>query len=58
MSGMNKVEIEQSIELMLNDKNGNIKNTHSDYMAINLSKVVTKIIQSYVGYINKKVWLK
>ena len=39
-------------------KNGNIKNTHSDYIAINLSKVVSKIIQSYVGYINKKVWLK
>ena len=58
MSGMNQVEIEQSIELMLNDKNGNIQNTHSDYIAINLSKVVSKIIQSYVGYINKKVWLK
>ena len=58
MSGMNQVEIEQPIELILNDKSENIQNTHSDYIAINLSKVISKIIQSYVGYVNKKVWLK
>lgn len=49
--------IDMAVEMVKDEKNGGAIPV-SDYMDINVSDKVVKIIQSYVGVINKVVWRK
>ena len=49
--------IDMAVEMVLNEKNGGAVPV-PDYTDINVSDKVVKIIQSYVGVVNKMVWRK
>ena len=59
MSGLNTGSIIRSAEIILNQYSDNVNDDiHPDYSEINVSKKIVVIIQSYLNYINRKVWLK
>ena len=59
MSGLNKERIIESIEIVSNqDKNGSKPKIVQDYNVDNVSKKVTRIILSYIDYVNRTVWKK
>ncbi len=49
--------VDTAVEMVKNEKNGGAVPV-PDYMDINVSDKVVKIIQSYVGVVNKMVWRK
>lgn len=49
--------VDMAVEMIRNEKNGGVIPV-PDYMDINVSDKVVKIIQSYVGVVNKMVWRK
>ena len=60
MSGLDSELVIQSLELLENQARGKkrILNMVDDYMVDNVSEKVLRIILSYTGYINRKVWNK
>jgi UDP-N-acetylglucosamine 2-epimerase (non-hydrolysing) len=59
MSGLNTGSIIRSAEIILNQYSDNVNDDiHPDYSEINVSKKIVVIIQSYLNYINRKVWIK
>ena len=59
LSGIDTVGLLQSVDLAVEMvKNGDNGLPVSDYIDINVSDKVVKIIQSYVGVVNKMVWRK
>ncbi len=55
ISGLNSDDILNSVELILNKS---YFDYHADYQISNVSDNVSNIIQSYIQYINYKVWYK
>ena len=55
LSGLNSNDILQSVDLILNKS---FIDQHPDYSIPNVSENVSNIIQSYIQYINYKVWYK
>lgn len=49
--------VDVAVEMVRNEKNGGIIPV-PDYMDLNVSDKIIKIIQSYVGVVNKMVWRK
>ena len=59
LSGIDTVGLLQSVDLAVEMvRNGNLGVPVPDYMDLNVSDKVVKIIQSYVGVVNKMVWRK
>ena len=58
MSGLKKREIVNSIEVAMNKKIDHCDFGHLDYRERYVSEKITNIIQSYIPYVNKNVWLK
>ena len=59
LSGIDEVGLLQSVELAVNMvKNGDLGVPVPDYTDTNVSDKVVRIIQSYVGVVNKMVWRK
>ena len=60
MSGLDSELVIQSLELLEDQARGKkrILNIVDDYMVDNVSEKVLRIILSYTGYINRKVWNK
>ena len=58
MSGLEKTNVINSIEIVVSHLRESKNNIVSDYDVDNFSKKVTKIIFSYIGYINRTVWHK
>lgn len=59
LSGIDTVGLLQSVDLAVEMvKNGDLGIPVPDYTDINVSDKVVKIIQSYVGVVNKMVWRK
>ena len=58
MTGTNSDRIIQSIELIKNQKVDHILIDVDDYAADNISIKMERLLLSYTGYINKKVWRK
>ncbi len=59
LSGIDAVGIFQSVELAVSMvRNGDNGIQEPDYLDTNVSSKVVKIIQSYVGVVNKMVWRK
>ena len=59
LSGIDTVGLLQSVDLAVEMvKNGDNGNPVPDYTDINVSDKMVKIIQSYVGVVNKMVWRK
>ena len=59
LSGISEKEVLQSVELAIRmNKNGDLGVPVPDYVDINVSDKVVKIIQSYTGIVNKMVWRK
>lgn len=59
MSGIDTVGLLQSVDLAVEMvKNGDLGIPVPDYVDINVSDKVVRIIQSYVGVVNKMVWRK
>ena len=59
MSGLNKKNVISAIDLTVsanNNKNSNLK--INDYDNLNVSNQVSKIIFSYIEYINRNIWKK
>ena len=58
MTGLKKDDILRSIEVVVNQReNGNIKIV-DDYDIDNFSSKVTRVILSYINYVNRIVWKK
>ena len=59
MSGLNKNRIIESLNMMTNQfKSGLVPKTVSDYDVDNVSLKISRIILSYIDYVNKNVWKK
>ncbi len=59
LSGIDTVGLLQSVELAVDMvKNGDLGIPVPDYVDTNVSDKVVRIIQSYVGVVNKMVWRK
>lgn len=59
LAGISEKELTQSVELAIKmNKNGDLGEVVPDYMDINVSDKIVKIVQSYVGVVNKMVWRK
>ena len=59
LSGIDTVGLLQSVDLAVEMvKNGDLGIPVPDYTDINVSDKVVRIIQSYVGVVNKMVWRK
>jgi len=59
LSGIDEVGLLQSVELAISmNKNKDLGIPVPDYVDTNVSDKVVKIIQSYVGVVNKMVWRK
>ena len=59
MSGLNKNRIIESLNMMINQfKSGLVPKTVSDYDVDNVSLKISRIILSYIDYVNKNVWKK
>jgi UDP-N-acetylglucosamine 2-epimerase (non-hydrolysing) len=59
ITSLNQFNIINSVDIVLKKFSKNkIINIHSDYMQQNVSDKVITIIQSYIPYINKRVWFK
>lgn len=59
LSGIDEKGLLQSVDLAIKmNKNNDLPELVNDYMDINVSTKVVKIIQSYVGVVNKMVWRK
>ena len=59
LSGIDTVGLLQSVDLAVEMvKNGDLGVPVPDYTDINVSDKVVRIIQSYVGVVNKMVWRK
>ena len=59
LSGISEKEVLQSVELAIKmNKNYDLGENVPDYLDLNVSNKVVKIIQSYTGVVNKMVWRK
>ena len=59
LSGISEKEVLQSVDLAIAmNRNGDLGIPVPDYMDINVSDKVVKLIQSYTGVVNKMVWRK
>ena len=59
LSGIDEIGLLQSVDTAVEmNKNGNLGIPVPDYIEENVSSKVVKIIQSYVGVVNKMVWRK
>lgn len=59
MSGINKESILNSVNIAMDKSLLNSKGFHTlDYESEVVSKKIIKIVQSYIGYINRNVWFK
>ena len=60
MSAFNIERVIQSINILGNQKRGNLRNNKIvyDYDSDNVSEKVLRIIHSYIDYINREVWKK
>ena len=59
LSGIDTVGLLQSVDLAVDMvKNGDLGIPVPDYVDTNVSDKVVRIIQSYVGVVNKMVWRK
>ena len=59
IGGIKKNDIEQAVELaVVMHKNNEISVLADDYVDLNVSIKVAKIIQSYTHIVNKTVWGK
>ena len=59
MSGLNKNRIIESLNMMINQfKSGLVPKIVSDYDVDNVSLKISRIILSYIDYVNKNVWKK
>lgn len=56
LAGIDTKNLLQAVEVALKNKNGSIP--APDYVDLNVSDKVIKIIQSYTGIVNKMVWRK
>ena len=59
LSGISEKEVLQAVELAIRmNKNYDVGEIVPDYIDVNVSNKVVKIIQSYTGVVNKMVWRK
>lgn len=59
LSGISEKEVLQAIDLAIKmNKNYDLGENVPDYLDLNVSNKVVKIIQSYTGVVNKMVWRK
>ena len=59
MSGLNKNRIIESLNMMINQfKSGLVPKIVNDYDVDNVSLKISRIILSYIDYVNKNVWKK
>ena len=59
LSGITEKEVVQSVKLAISmNKNNDLGEYVPDYVDINVSNKVVKLIQSYTGVVNKMVWRK
>jgi UDP-N-acetylglucosamine 2-epimerase (non-hydrolysing) len=59
ISGLESKNIIQSAQIAIQNYNNKLEfNIHPDYSETNVSEKVTNIIQSYIHYINRKIWFK
>lgn len=60
MVGMDEKRVLQSLQILANQPRGSIRvlDDVNDYLPNNISLKITRIIQSYVDFINEKVWKK
>ena len=59
LSGISEKEVLQSVELAIKmNKNYDLGENVPDYLDLNVSNKVVKLIQSYTGVVNKMVWRK
>ena len=59
LSGITEKEVLQSVELAIKmNKDYEIGELVPDYIDLNVSTKVVKLIQSYTGVVNKMVWRK
>ncbi|PCJ22106.1 MAG: UDP-N-acetylglucosamine 2-epimerase (non-hydrolyzing) [Gammaproteobacteria bacterium] len=58
MTGLDKERVMQSLALLLSQVSNDTHefNVPSDYLADNVSNKVLRIIFSYIGYVNRRVW--
>ena len=59
MSGLNKIDVLNSVEVIINQSNENKKiEIINDYKTSNVSTKIVRIILSYTNYVNNTVWHK
>jgi len=58
LSEVNKVSLLNSLDILLNTQKKNFPSIIIDYNVKDVSSKVARIIQSYVSFINRRVWKK